>query len=42
MKSKLGQYSVEAALLERGGTVAHVAFSEVSESDLEAVLTKFR
>ena len=42
MKSRLEQYSVEAALLERGGAVSHVAFAEVPESDLEAVLTKFR
>jgi hypothetical protein len=42
MKSRLEQYSVEAALLERGGAPAHVAFTEVPESDLEAVLTTFR
>ena len=42
VKSRLEQYSVEAALLERGGAASHVAFVEVPESDLEAVLTKFR
>jgi proteasome alpha subunit len=42
IKSRLEQYSVEAALLERGGPAARVAFTEVPESDLEAVLTKFR
>jgi proteasome alpha subunit len=42
MKARLEQYTVEAALLERGGTVSHVAFAEVPESDLQAVLAKFR
>jgi proteasome alpha subunit len=42
MKSRLEQYTVEAALLERGGGASHVAFTEVPEADLEAVLTKYR
>jgi proteasome alpha subunit len=42
MKSRLENYAVEAALLERGGNVSHVSFAEVPESDLEAVLTNFR
>jgi proteasome alpha subunit len=42
VKSRLAQYSIEAALLERGSATSHVAFVEVPESDLEAVLSKFR
>ena len=42
VKSRLEQYSIEAALLERGVLASHVAFVEVPESDLEAVLAKFR
>jgi len=42
VKSRLEQYSIEAALLERGGAVSRASFVEVPESDLEAVLSKFR
>jgi len=42
VKSRLEQYTIEAALLERGGAASHVAFVEVPESDLEAALSKFR
>ena len=42
VKSRLDQYSIEAALLERGSAVSRASFVEVPESDLEAVLSKFR
>ncbi len=42
VKSRLGEYTLEAALLERGNTRSHAAFTEVPESDLDAVLAKFR
>ena len=42
VKSRLQQYSIEAAILERGSGASHVAFAEVPETDLEAVLNKFR
>ena len=42
VKSRLEQYSIEAALLERGKAESHAAFGEVPESDLESVLAKFR
>jgi proteasome alpha subunit len=42
VKVRLENYNIEAALLERGSSASHVAFVEVPESDLEAVLTKFR
>ena len=42
VKTRLEQYSVEAALLERGAAASHAAFVEVAESDLEPVLSKFR
>ena len=42
VKSRLEEYSIEAALLERGSGAGHAAYVEVPESDLEAVLTKFR
>jgi proteasome alpha subunit len=42
VKSRLGDYTLEAALLERASARSHAAFVEVPESDLEAVLVKFR
>ena len=42
MKLRLEQYTVEAALLERGVADSRAAFVEVPESDMEAVLAKFR
>jgi proteasome alpha subunit len=42
VKSRLEQYSIEAAFLRRGVAASHAAFMEVPESDLEAVLSKFR
>jgi proteasome alpha subunit len=42
VKSRLEQYSIEAALLERRNVGSRAAFVEVPESDLEAVLSKFR
>jgi proteasome alpha subunit len=42
VKSRLDQYTVEAAILRRGSSESHAAFIEVPESDLEAVLSKFR
>jgi len=42
VKSRLAQYSIEAALLERGGGASHVSFVEVPESELENALNKFR
>jgi proteasome alpha subunit len=42
MKTRLQEYSIEAALLERERTTSHAAFVELPESDLEAVLNKYR
>jgi proteasome alpha subunit len=42
LKTRLQEYSIEAALLERGRAASHAAFVEVPESDLEAVLNKYR
>jgi len=42
VKSRLGEYTLEAALLDRAGARSRAAFIEVPESDLEAVLAKFR
>ena len=42
VKLRLEQYTVEAALLERGVADSRAAFVEVPESDMEAVLAKFR
>jgi proteasome alpha subunit len=42
VKSRLEEYTIEAALIERGTAESHVAFGEVAESDLEAVLSRFR
>jgi proteasome alpha subunit len=42
VKSRLEKYSIEAALLERSVLSSHAAFVEVPESDMEAVLAKFR
>jgi proteasome alpha subunit len=42
VKSRLGEYTLEAALLDRAGARSRAAFIEVPEADLEAVLAKFR
>ena len=42
VKSRLEQYTIEAALLERGVAESHAAFVEVPDSDLESVLSRFR
>jgi hypothetical protein len=42
VKTRLEQYAIEAALLERGGAGSHAAFVEVPEPELEAALAKFR
>jgi proteasome alpha subunit len=42
VKSRLDQYTVESAVVGRGTPESHAAFREVPESDLEAVLSKFR
>jgi proteasome alpha subunit len=42
VKSRLGEYTLEAALLDRASARSHAAFIEVPESDLEAVMAKFR
>jgi proteasome alpha subunit len=42
VKSRLDKYSIEAAILGRDASESHGAFIDVPESDLEAVLSKFR
>jgi proteasome alpha subunit len=42
VKTRLEEYTIEAALLQRSSAGSHAAFAEVPESDLEAVLAKFR
>jgi proteasome alpha subunit len=42
VKSRLEQYSIEAALLDRGSAASHGAFIEVPESDVAKALAKFR
>jgi proteasome alpha subunit len=42
IKSRFEQYTIEAALLERGTTESHAAFVEVPDSDLESALSRFR
>jgi hypothetical protein len=40
--SRLDDYTVEAALLDRESAASHTAFMDIPQSDLDAVLTKFR
>ena len=42
LKSRLADYTVEAALLDRAAAGSRAAFIDVSESDLETVIAKFR
>jgi proteasome alpha subunit len=42
VKARLEQYSIEAALLKRGGPSSRMTFVEVPEADLEVALKKFR
>ena len=42
VKSRLDQYTIEAAILERGTADSHAGFVEVPDSDWEPVLSKFR
>jgi len=40
--SRLDEYTVEAALLDRESAGSHTAFMDVPQADLDAVLAKFR
>jgi proteasome alpha subunit len=42
IRSRLDEYSVEAALLDRANARLHTAFMDAPQSDLDAVLAKFR